>query len=350
MTPVLLQRTILALFWCCSGLFLFASELHAGKIPSIATPQAEPRFSATRPFTQEISEENAMLVAETAARLNALQSFIRNIIVLPEVRIAGSIGPMPTQTPNLLALAHATAQTSVLLHSKSRKSATVTVTIVLHDIGPEMETKVRDALLNPDRLALHEKIVLREKAILDAFDAHLSLSAGNKDTRHQSSEEMILPLINELKALRIFTRQLPLYSGLWENPTAVREAMQEALALAPQSALCRNAMGDASLQLGRSQDALEEQTLAIKAEPDFARAFHSRGTAAMALGHLSSAVADFSEAIRLSPQTGGYYKARGMAQHLRGETQAMCRDLVYACTLGECGEFQWAVSNNFCES
>lgn len=335
-----------------------AAEKAGKDIPSLASSLAGRRFSATRPFTQPVSEQDAAIAAEIAARAGAMQNVIRSLASLPEVRISGAVGPTPAKPPNLLALAHATAKTSVLLVSKSRKPPAVTVTVVLLDDedGPTMEARVRDALVHPDRLALYEKAVLREKALLDDFDALVRTSgaAGASPSLLQpppkAPEDAINGIINEMKALAIFKNLLPSRSGLWKNPAAVRDSMLAALALAPESTLCRNALGDASLQLGRSQEAMEEQTRAIRADPSFARAFHSRGAASLALGHLSSAVADFSEAIRLSPHAAPYYRSRGMARHLLGETQAMCRDLYQACVLGECDAFQWAVSGNYCSA
>ncbi|SBV91759.1 putative Tetratricopeptide TPR_1 repeat-containing protein [uncultured delta proteobacterium] len=319
------------------------------------------RFSATRSFTRPISEQDAAIVAESAARAAAMQSVVRSLAVLPEVRISGAVGPTPVKPPNLLALAHATARTAVLLVSKSRKPPSVTVTVVLLDDenGPSMEARMRDALVHPDRLDLYEKTVLREKSLLEAFDAVVRTDKSGRSDGELPSPPQPLPktvedqlrdIINEIKALAIFKDLLPSRDGLWKDPAAVRDAMQAALALAPESTLCRNAMGDASLQLGRSQEAMEEQTRAIRADPSFARAYHSRGAASLALGHLSSAVADFSEAIRLSPHAASYYRSRGMARHLLGEAQAMCRDLYQACVLGECDDFQWAVSGNHCSA
>jgi tetratricopeptide (TPR) repeat protein len=252
---------------------------------------------------------------------------------------------------NLPALAHATARTSVLLVSKSRKPPSVTVTVVLLDDsdGPSMEARARDALVHPERLDLYEKAALREKSLVEAFDALLPPAGdGSSPTPPRAAGTELRGIADEIQALALFKEQLPSRNGLWKNPAAVRAAMQTALALAPESTLCRNAMGDAALQLGRSQEALEEQTRAIRTDPSFARAFHSRGAALLALGHLSSAVADFSEAIRLSPHAAAYYRSRGMARHLLGETQAMCRDLYQTCVLGGCEEFQWAVSGNYC--
>ena len=357
---------------CCALLFLSALSApppsHAasgeamgtisGKRSSLEATLAGRRYSATRAFSRAIPEKDAVFVAEAAARAEAMQSVVRYLITLPDVRIAASATPSPVKSPNLLALAHATVKTSLLLVSKSRKDSTVTVTVSLDDDegSPPLEVRVRETLVHPDRLGLYEKAVLRELALLDAIDAFAPGPAGKGISSGNSSgarpgempEEAARSAINELRALAIFKAQLPARNGVWKDPAAVRDVMRQALLLAPDSALCHNTMGDASLQLGRSQEAMEEQTRAIKADPLFARAYHSRGAAALAQGHLSAAVADFSEAIRLAPNTATYYRARGMARHLLGETAGMCGDLGKACSFGSCGELQWAVANNLC--
>ncbi|MDL2210954.1 hypothetical protein LJC26_09185, partial [Desulfovibrio sp. OttesenSCG-928-O18] len=198
-----------------------------------------------------------------------------------------------------------------------------------------------------------EEAALRETGLVTAFDALIPTPENERAPSATLrpgpiAEARAREIIDEMKALRIYKAQLPLFDGVWQTPETVREAMLEALRLAPGSALARNALGDASLQLGRSQEAFEAQTLALRATPDFARAYHSRGAAALALGHLSSAAADFSEAVRLAPQTAAYHRDRGMARHLLGENAAMCADLYTACSLGDCDKFQWAVSNGFC--
>lgn len=342
---------------CAGGRAAWATPVQGegGAPPSLASALSGKRFSATRPVLEGISEEDAIIIAETAARGAAMQTVIRALVTLPEIQIAGSISSTPVRMPSLLALAGATAKTSPLLVSRSRKDSTVTVTIVLDGDGdgPSMEFRVRDALVHPDRLDLYGKAMLREAALLDAYNA--PLPPGGENHAHAASTPKNMPraangIVNEIKALATFKAILPSHTGLWKDPAAVRETMLAALSLAPQSALCRNAMGDASLQLGRSQEAMEEQSLAIRADPAFARAYLSRGAAALALGLQSAAIADFSEAIRLSPQTASHYRARGMARHLAGETDAMCQDLHQACTLGECNEFQWAVSNSLCDA
>lgn len=353
--PSLFQPALCRVIFCAVLYFVALPLPYSEAAPSAISSLAGSRFSATCPFSGPVSEQDAAVVAEAAARAKAMQRVIRVLPTLPAVRISGALGPTPVKSPNLLALAHATAKTSVLLVSKSRKppSITITVTIPNAENDSSMEARAQDALVHPDRLELYEKAALREKALLDAFEALVpSPTTGAKPSPSKplpkASASAIQSIVHEIKALAIFEALLPSHDGLWKNPEKVKEAMQRALSLAPESTLCRNTLGDASLQLGRSQEALEEQTRAIRIDPSFARAFHSRGAASLALGHLSSAVADFSEAIRFSPYTATYYRSRGMARHLLGETRAMCGDLYQACVLGECDEFQWAVSREDC--
>lgn len=328
------------------GVFFLAAAFPAYSAEKESQPLAAyvegKRFSATRAFSAHISEKDAAIIAETAASDAAMRYFMRLLVTLPEVRIASGNASSTAKAPSLLALAHASAETEVLLVSRSKKHSTVTVTVTFKLPGhnSSFESRGREALIQTDRLALYEEAVLREKQLCNEYDAALGEPRGAAMTTPA--------IINELKALRIFKQLLPQWYGIWENPAEVREKLKNAIPLAPDSPLLHNAVGDASLQLGRSQEAVEEQTAAIKAAPTFARAYHSRGAARLALGLLSSATADFSEAIRLSPLTAAYYRDRGMARHLLGETAAMCADLYEACALGDCEKLHWAADNAFC--
>lgn len=337
-------RLALCLFFL-AGAFPGTSRSAENFTPPLAERIAEMRFSATRPFSARNSQKEAAIVAETAATDAAMQYLMRLLVTLPEVRIAGGNASSSGKAPNLLALAHASAETEVLLVSRSKKNSTVTVTVVFKRPaqGHAIETHVREALIHADRLGLYEETVLREKELCKLYDA-VFLSSAIPPAGTASPEEVVA----ELKALRIFKQLLPQWNGVWKNPAETQNALQQAIVLAPASPLLHNAMGDAALQLGRSQEAVEEQTLAIKAMPTFARAYHSRGVARLALGLLSSSVADFSEAIRLSPLTAAYHRDRGMARHLLGETAPMCADLYEACALGDCEKLHWATENTFC--
>lgn len=325
-----------------------AGENSGTRSPSPESRIAGRRFSATRAFVGGVTRDDAAIVAETAARETAMRSVARSLVSLPSVRVAGMVAPSSLKPPNLLALAHATVETPVILISGSRRDSTVTVTVAVSEPGngPPLEARIRKILIHPERLEVYEETILRETSLVAEFDALIPAPASGKNGR--DAEARALEIVGEIKALRIYREQISQYDGTWKNPAELREAMLRALALAPGSALARSALGDASLQLGRSQEAFEAQTLALRADPRFARAYHSRGAAALALGHLSTAVADFSEAIRLAPRTAAYYRDRGMARHLLGETAAMCGDLHAACSLGDCDKYRWAMINGFC--
>lgn len=321
---------------------------------SLEEKPAERRFSATRHFTGRISRNDAVFIAQAAAHAAAMRSAIHDLALLPEVRIAGLPGDSLETALNTPVLAHATVKTSLILVTESRKAATVSVVVAIDDDGeaPDLAERVRETLVAPARLELFTKAVQREHALLQTLDTVLpppdSVADAPLPQLPEQDEDQAIAAVNELRALQIYKEALPLYDGVWRHPEKIREYMLAALALAPESALIRNALGDASLQLGRSQEAQEEQTRAIRSDPAFARAYHSRGVASLALGYLSSAVADFSEAMRLDPRKPLYSRDRGLAHHLMGDNDAMCRDLRAACSMGECVKLQWALDGDLC--
>ncbi|CAK7071692.1 MAG: hypothetical protein DELT_01924 [Desulfovibrio sp.] len=347
-------------FVFCGAPFTAANAATANAPTALFERVAGKRFSATVAYSAQRQDElshpqaaqdAAIVAAEMTANAEAMQYLMRALVSLPEVRVAGNTAST-TKPPNLLALAHASAETEILLISRSKKKSeiTVTVTFAPPEQSSSIENRVRETLIIPERLALYEEAVLREKKLLAAYaKATQPSSTGPRyDPAYDSGK--VRSIIGELQALKMFKRLLPGWNGIWAAPAEARAVLQNALQLAPESPLLHNALGDASLQLGRSQEAVEEQTAAIKIDPAFARAHHSRGAAHLALGHLALAEADFSEAIRLSPHTAAYRRDRGMARHLLGETVAMCRDLYEACTLGDCEKLSWATANAFCSS
>lgn len=331
---------------CLAVCFFFPAGYPAYAASPLAERLAGKRFSATRVFGDAASREDAVIVAETAASAEAMHYALRLLITLPEVRMAGETAVHSAGAPNLLALAHASLETEVMLISRSRKDASVTVTVTF---GPPeknaaAEQRVREALLFPERLAFYEETALREKTLCNAYTAALQTREGEKNGTGQTARD----IARELSALKMFKDLLPRWNGIWQSPEDAAAVLLKALQLAPASPLLRNAAGDAALQLGRSQEALEQQTAAIREDPAFARAYHSRGAAHLALGHLALAVADFSEAVRLAPATPSYRRSRGMARYMLGETAAMCADFYEACVLGDCEKFHWSTERALC--
>lgn len=342
-----------AVFLVLCALFLF-TMLPDGNV-AVAQPASRlesgiqgQRFTATRAYNAQIGPERAETVARTAAHAMAMRSLMRFLVTLPEVRVAANA------IPDLLAVAYAVGHTESLLVSHSRRDCSVTVTVALTEKtdANAIEVRVREALIHPGRLRLYEEALLREAAILDMLDTLYPIAQKPPDILPprlpEADVQKITELVNELQALALYKAQLPSWNGVWENPVATRDIMREALVLAPGSALIHNALGDAWLQLGRAQAAMEEQTSAIKNAPTFARAYHGRGLAAMAMGLLSSATADISEAIRLSPETSLFYRDRGLAAHLQGNVAAMCADFHKACALGDCLKLEWAFAEQLC--
>ena len=340
----------IALFFYFLPYTAFAEETAKNRASLLTTKIDGLRFSATSAYNQQVSADKVEVFAQTAARANAMKILMRHIAHVPEVRVAAN---SLHEKLNLLAIAHAVGRTTVLLVSHSRKEAStmVTVAITEKDTEPSIEGRIHEVLVIPERLALYEEILFREEAIMERYNSLFPLQATTGGVSVWLTEAQVAEieqLANELHALDAFKKYVPSWSGTWDDPITIRNITQNLLRQAPYSALIHHALGNAWLQLGRSQEAMEAQTQAIKNAHTFAAAYHTRGVAAMTLGLFSSATADISEAIRLSPKTAVFYRDRGLVAYLGGDIPSMCADFHEACALGECRKLHWAEEEKLC--
>ena len=339
--PVLLS----ALFIAACPLSVFAESTVNGRT-AFEQALSERRFSTSRPYGGATSPNAARAVAIRAAHYAAMRSVMRDLAEVSEVRFAAS---MPTDwRPNLLALAQATVPTRLLLENTSRRDRTITVTVAV--TIPRMqgvESRIRNALIQRDRLDLYGKAVLRDLALIAEYDA--IMNADREGLRTDTSERIRI-IIHEMEALALFIRELPSFAGVWDKPAATRAVLERAVTLAPENPLLLNALGDATLRIGRDQEAVALQTKAIRHDPTFARPLHSRAQAYLALGLASLAEADCTSAIALDPAKAAYAGDRGLARLLLENIEGMCEDFHTSCALGDCRKFDWAVGQNMCSA
>ncbi len=74
--------------------------------------------------------------------------------------------------------------------------------------------------------------------------------------------------------------------------------------------------------------------MAIRLDPDYARAYLNRGMAYERIGNLQQAVEDFSKAIDLEPEEGKIYYIRSVAHRHLGMAKEAMEDLKKAAALG----------------
>ena len=313
--------------------------------PSLGTMLAGRRFSASRPFGGSVDVASAREVARADAWNTALQSILRPLASLPDVRFAGSL-PNAWQ-PDILALARACVSTRPLLESVSRRDSILTATIELAapPVGRSLEKCISDTLVQHERLELYGLAAAQERAQVQEYDAAL---AADRAGALPETGERARAAVRSLRALRLYADALASFSGIWNDPSASRDVFLEALDIAPQTPLILNALGDATLQLGRSQEAVELQTRALVLNPSFARAYHSRGLANLALNLPFVAERDLTQAVSLAPARAAYVRDRGVARLLRENIPGMCEDFYAACVLGDCVKLHWAVEHKRC--
>ena len=80
--------------------------------------------------------------------------------------------------------------------------------------------------------------------------------------------------------------------------------------------------------------AIRSFAMAIRLDPDYARAYLNRGMAYERIGNLQQAVEDFSRAIELEPEEGKIYYIRSVAHRHLGMAKEAMEDLKKAAALG----------------
>ena len=96
----------------------------------------------------------------------------------------------------------------------------------------------------------------------------------------------------------------------WSNSIAL---FSHALEVTQNNDVAYNNRGFAYLKLGRSQEAIEDCSQAIRIKSDFVEAHSNRGAAYIDLGRCQEAIEDCSQAIKIKPDFADAYSNRGAA-------------------------------------
>lgn len=100
-----------------------------------------------------------------------------------------------------------------------------------------------------------------------------------------------------------------------------------------QTALKWFERGNAYVQSGNYEDAVEDFTQAITSDPNFADAYYSRGHVLGRLGKHEQAISDFTKALLLNPKDADAYADRGVAYGSLGQHALAIIDFTQAITL-----------------
>lgn len=94
--------------------------------------------------------------------------------------------------------------------------------------------------------------------------------------------------------------------------------------------------------------AVSDYTQAIKLKPGDAHVYYERGAAYLELERYQQAIADFNRVIKFNPTYAEAYALRGYANLLSGANEEGCLDLVQACSLGFCDDYDDARQKGWC--
>ena len=91
--------------------------------------------------------------------------------------------------------------------------------------------------------------------------------------------------------------------------------------------------GNAYVQSGDYEDAVEDFTQAITTDPNYADAYYSRGRVLGRLGKHQQAIGDFTQALSLNPKNANAHADRGAAYGSLGQHALAISDFTQAITL-----------------
>jgi tetratricopeptide (TPR) repeat protein len=94
--------------------------------------------------------------------------------------------------------------------------------------------------------------------------------------------------------------------------------------------------------------AISDYTKAIEIKPNHYEAYDNRGYVYDINGQYDRAISDYSKAIEINSKSASTFNNRGVAYHRLGDKQNTCSDLITACKLGLCAEYQSAVEQGIC--
>jgi tetratricopeptide (TPR) repeat protein len=117
----------------------------------------------------------------------------------------------------------------------------------------------------------------------------------------------------------------------------IQGAMQDlstAISLYPEFHRALYSLGVAKYRLGDAKNALVDYTNAIAVSSNISIYYNERGNARMSLHDLDSAIVDYTKAIDINPKLAEAYANRARAYFILAKQEECCRDLMKADSLG----------------
>ncbi len=317
--------------------------------PSFAAGRAR-EFVASRPFYGPVRVEMAEYAARIAAENQAMQTAMRQLAGVDEVRFAGAVTTGNPKPPDILGLAFLLYSVKVEGKELSGFPPQMRVEVRLSLVPPEAPGRaVVAALGRPDVVDAAARIFSRREALLEAYDqdaaALLQSSPGAEGELdlHEADSR-----IKAMKSLELFFTLLPQYGGLWPDPKASLEQLNTCLEMDPENALALASRAEVLLKLDKADAAMEDAYAALNLDETLDRAHDALGTAFLMRRLPALAVKSFDKAVGLRPRNAVYLQHRASAYLMLDENELMCRDLVAACGLGDCAGIAWAGDNDLC--
>ncbi|MDD2501764.1 MAG: tetratricopeptide repeat protein [Geobacter sp.] len=150
----------------------------------------------------------------------------------------------------------------------------------------------------------------------------------------------------------------PAYAKLYSNRGGVYSVLNQyrraladynrSIQLDPTLAVAYFNRGALYYNLEQYQKAIADFDHAVRLAPVDAMVYYFRGKAHQALKQYQLATENYDQEILLKPDDVDIYQIRGLSHILANNQKAGCRDLQYACQLGECSGLEAVRQDNLC--
>ncbi len=310
--------------------------------------QKEAHTAARRPFRSLVRRDMAERAAKLAAELAAWEQAARILAKSPELRfINADAAPL---LDGIIRMAFSTRLEALGAEGfPPHQQAVVKLSL---QPPANLRKALLEALSRQDLLELYVQVLAIQKTLLGRYDALSArllplnpLADGGQEEAHRLQN-----IINELAALDLYMETLPQYRLNESAPEALGAQLAEAEKLAPDNPLVLTALAEIRLRMDRPVLALEYVERALAQRPDFARGHDVKGAALLRQRLPALAAEAFGRAIALSSRNAVYYMHRASAYLVLEEEEAMCRDFIKACGLGDCEGLQWAQNTGRCKA
>jgi len=279
-----------------------------------------------QPFGGSQSPDDARIAAVAKAKREALElagTYVESTTVVKNAQV---------EKDEILALTAGVLKAEVVSQKNyhTDEAFGIEVTVRVEVDAAVLEARLKKVL--EDRTHFEQLIQARarEKELLEKIAAleGENRKSGKSKQKSANLKKEFQTASRGITALDWLYKAIALWNdGKFTDPGKAIEYLNEAIRLKPDYSYAYANRGNAYVDLGQDQRAIQDYDTAIRLKPDLSEAYYSRGGAyGKLLGQYQRAIQDFDTAIRLKSDYTDAYNNRGVAYHNLGQNWQAIQD------------------------